>query len=124
MSIKFALLDDLRRAAARLAEVLKLEKTDVVRDSAIKRFELCFDLAWKCIQIQARTEGIECNSPRSCLKVAFQIKLVDYDETWLKMLDDRNLSVHAYKEKYADEIYGRLPLYAEMLTRLVGILSK
>lgn len=111
---------DFQRAAARLAEVLNLEKTDIVRDSAIKRFELCFDLAWKCIQAYARREGIECHSPRSCLKTAFQLKLIDYDDNWLKMLDDRNLAVHTYKEKYADDIFSRLSLYSSMLTNFVN----
>jgi len=35
MSIKFALLEDFQRAADRLKDVLRLEKTDVTRDSAI-----------------------------------------------------------------------------------------
>jgi len=124
MSTDFPLLGDFQRAASRLEEVLNLEKTDIVRDSAIKRFELCFDLAWKCIQAYARREGIECHSPRSCLKTAFQLQLIDYDDNWLKMLDDRNLAVHTYKEKYADEIYGRLSLYSGMLSDLVNRLCK
>jgi len=109
------LLEDLKNSIARLQEAISLEKTEIVRDSAIKRFELCFDLAWKCIKSFARREGIECNSPRSCLKVAFQLNLISYDENWLKMLDDRNLTAHIYKEKYAEEIYSRLSLYAGLL---------
>jgi nucleotidyltransferase substrate binding protein (TIGR01987 family) len=123
MSTKLALLEDFRRATVRLAEVLNVEKTEIIRDSAIKRFELCFDLAWKCIQAYARREGLECHSPRSCLKTAFQINLIEYNDNWLKMLDDRNLSVHTYKEKYAEEIYGRLSLYSGMLSDLVNKVS-
>jgi nucleotidyltransferase substrate binding protein (TIGR01987 family) len=124
MSTKLALLEDFRRAVARLEEALSLERTDIIRDSAIKRFELCFDLAWKCLQAYARREGLECHSPRSCLKTAFQLNLIDYDDNWLKMLDDRNLSVHTYKEKYAEEIYGRLSVYSGMLEQLANNLSK
>jgi nucleotidyltransferase substrate binding protein (TIGR01987 family) len=112
------LLEDFKKTIARLEEAVSLEKTEIVRDSAIKRFELCFDLAWKCIKFYARREGIECNSPRNCLKVAFQLNLIPYDENWLKMLDDRNLSVHIYKEKYAEEVYSRLSLYAGLLKEL------
>jgi nucleotidyltransferase substrate binding protein (TIGR01987 family) len=118
MSTRIPLVDDFRRAVVRLREVLKLERTDIIRDSGIKRFELCFDLAWKSIQAFARIEGVECHSPRSCLKTAFQLKLIENDETWLKMLDDRNLAVHTYKEKYANEIYGRLSLYISLLDGL------
>lgn len=123
MSIRLNLLEDFRRATVRLAEVLNIEKTEVIRDSAIKRFELCFDLAWKCIQAYARREGLECHSPRSCLKTAFQLNLIEYDDNWLKMLDDRNLSVHTYKEKYKNEIYGRLLLYSGMPSDLVNKIS-
>ena len=120
----FHLLEYFKKTIARLEEAMSLEKTGIVRDSAIKRFELCFDLAWKCIKFYARKEGIECNSPRSCLKVAFQLNLISYDENWLKMLDDRNLTVHIYKEKYAEEVYSRLSLYAGLLKELAIKLEK
>lgn len=118
------LLKDFKKTIARLEEAVGLEKTDIVRDSAIKRFELCFDLAWKCIKSYARREGIECNSPRSCLKVAFQLNLISYDENWLKMLDDRNLAVHIYREEYAEELYSRLSLYEGLLKELAIKLEK
>ncbi|MCK4418295.1 HI0074 family nucleotidyltransferase substrate-binding subunit [Candidatus Aerophobetes bacterium] len=120
----FHILEDFKKTIARLEEAMSLEKTGIVRDSAIKRFELCFDLAWKCIKFYAREEGIECNSPRACLKVAFQLNLISYDENWLKMLDDRNLTVHIYKEKYADEVYSHLSLYAGLLKELARKLEK
>ncbi len=118
MLTDFHLLEDFKKTIARLEEAISLEKTEIVRDSAIKRFELCFDLAWKCIKSYARKEGIECNSPRSCLKIAFQLNLIPHDENWLKMLDDRNLTVHIYQEKYAEEVYSRLSLHAGLLKEL------
>lgn len=118
------LLKDFKKTIARLEEAVSLEKTEIVRDSAIKRFELCFDLAWKCIKSYARREGIECNSPRSCLKVAFQLNLISYDENWLKMLDDRNLAVHIYREEYAEKLYSRLSLYEGLLKELAIKLEK
>jgi nucleotidyltransferase substrate binding protein (TIGR01987 family) len=124
MSTDIPILKDFKRTIPRLEEALSLEKTDIVRDSAIKRFELCFDLAWKNIQIFARKEGIECHSPRSCLKTAFQLNLIDYDEDWLKMLEDRNLTVHMYKEKYAEEVFSRLPLYVGLFKELSQNLSE
>jgi len=123
MSISVPLIEDFRRTIGRLDEVLKLPKNDIVRDSAIKRFELCFDLSWNCIQALSRREGLDCQSPRSCLKTAVQLGLIAHNDTWLKMLEDRNLAVHTYKEKYADEIYIRLPNYRALLADLVNKLS-
>lgn len=118
------LFEDFKNAILRLEEVLNLEKTEVVRDAAIKRFELCFDLAWKCIKFYAKQEGLDCFSPKSCFKVAFQLGLIDYDEIWLKMLDDRNLTVHIYKEKYAEEVYTRLFNYTGYFKELINRLRK
>jgi len=118
------ILEDFRRTISRLEEALSLEKTDIVRDSAIKRFEMCFDLAWKNIQIYARNEGVECHSPRGCLKSAFQLNLIDYDERWLEMLEDRNLTVHMYKERYAEEVFARLPKHLDLFKSLAQRLSE
>jgi len=98
-------------------------KAEIVRDSAIKRFELCFDLASKCIQAHARKEGLDCHSPWSCLKTAVQLGLIEHDDTWLKMLDDRNFAVHTYKEKYANEIYGWISSYMSLLAGLAKKLT-
>lgn len=62
----------LTSAITRLREVLAQPEDDVTRDAAIQRFEFCFELAWKAIQERARDEGLDCQSPRSCLKVAFK----------------------------------------------------
>jgi len=100
MSAENPLFTDFGQTVARLEEAVRLKKNGIVRDSAIKRFELCFDLAWKCMQIYARKEGIECRSPRGCLKTAFQLGLLEYDE-----------------------VFARLPRYAGLLARLVANLS-
>lgn len=38
-----SLLEDFKNALSRFEEVLKLEKNEIVRDSAIQRFEIVFD---------------------------------------------------------------------------------
>ena len=124
MSNELPILEIFENIIQRLEESLNLEKTDIIRDSAIKRFELCFNLAWKAIKLYAKNQGIECYSPRQCLKTAFQLKLIDYEENWLKMLDDRNLTVHIYREKYAEQVYSRLSTYLELFKKLLVQLSR
>jgi len=113
------ILEDFKKSIERLEEVLSLEKTNINRDSAIKRFELCFGLCWKVIKNYAAKEGVECNSPRSCFKTAFQLNLISYDEKWMEMIEDRNLTTHIYKEQYANEVYSRLPDYLELFKGLL-----
>lgn len=114
---------DFQKAIGKLDKVLKEKKTEITRDSAIKRFEICFDLAWKAIKIHAQKEGLECYSPRTCFKIAFQLKLIAYDELWLKMVDDRNSTAHLYGENLADIVYKNLPAYLLLFKKLALNLS-
>lgn len=118
------ILENFKKCLGRLEEVLDMEKTDVNRDSAIKRFELCFDLVWKAIKIYAKDQAVECNSPKDCIKTAFQLKLIDYDERWLTIIKDRNLTVHLYQEEFADEVYNRLKQHLELFRNLFYRLEK
>jgi len=99
-----------QRAFSRFREILEKEKNEVTRDSAIKRFEFTFDLAWKTIKaFLEEKKGISISSPKECFREAFRQGLIDYDELWLKMTDWRNEVVHIYKEKLADNLYKKLP---------------
>jgi hypothetical protein len=40
------------------------------------------------------------------------------------MLEDRNLTAHVYKEKYADEIYSRVPQYLDLFKKLIDKLRQ
>lgn len=98
-------------AIDRLEEALSLTTNSVVRDSGIKRFELCFELSWRVIQGFLRDRGLDCRSPRDCFREAFSYGLLDEEEVWVQMLQDRNLSVHTYNEELANQLYPRLPRY-------------
>jgi len=52
------ILKDFQKAIERLEEVLILEETEINRDSAIKRFELCFDFE-KIFIIEVRPRLME-----------------------------------------------------------------
>lgn len=117
------LFQDFQNAVTRLKEVLVIPKSSITRDSAIKRFELCFDLAWKSIKNIAQKEGVECYSPRACLKTGFQLHLIEDEEGWLKIVDERNTSTHLYHEKTADEIFARLPSYVDLFEKLAAQIS-
>jgi len=111
-------------SVARLSEILKEPKTVANRDSAIKRFELTFELAWKSAKVYSGNKGIVCRSPRDCFAEMFRLGLVADDPVWLKMIDDRNLSVHTYNEKLAEEIYARLKGYSRLFGQLNASLRK
>ena len=103
------LVESFKSALRRLEEVMAMERTAVIRDSAIQRFEFTLDLAWKVLKARLQeTKGVVCASPKDCMRQAFQQNILSYDEFWITMVDLRNETVHTYNEKKADQIYDQL----------------
>ena len=50
-------------------------------------------------------DGIEVNSPRSCIRESWKQGLIPDAQEWLEMMEKRNLSPHTYDENAAREIY-------------------
>ena|SRR3989338_10700254 len=98
------------KAIHRFEEILAVEKNDIVRDSAIQRFEFSFELAWKTVkEFLEERKGIIQRSPKDCFREAYRQKLIDHDDSWIAICDMRNYATHAYDEQLADYIYHKLP---------------
>ncbi|GBD34515.1 hypothetical protein HRbin35_00240 [bacterium HR35] len=113
------LLKKFEKSLKRLEEILNKEKNEITRDSAIKRFEICFDLAWKTLKAYLlEYQKVECHSPKSCFRSAYQEGIIDYDDYWLRIIDFRNQTAHIYSEELADKIYQELPKILAYLKKL------
>lgn len=111
---------DFDKSVSNLALILAEPETAIVRDAAIKRFELCYELAWKSIQEACRAEGLEvCKSPKSCFKQAFQQDWIEDERAFLEMIQKRHLTAHTYNENFAREIYTRLKQYPSAFKSLL-----
>jgi nucleotidyltransferase substrate binding protein (TIGR01987 family) len=117
---------EVKAAAARLAEAVAQPESDLIRDAAIQRFEFTFELVWKALKLFLERQGHECGGPRPTLKKAFAEGLIatsDEADVWLQMLEDRNLTSHAYDEALAARIYRNIakdyaPLLGAMAERI------
>jgi nucleotidyltransferase substrate binding protein (TIGR01987 family) len=105
-------------ALDRLETALARPEDDITRDACIQRFEFTFELAWRAIQRRARAEGLECVSPRACLRVAFSLGLLEDDAQWMSMVEDRIRTPHTYDETTARAVYEALPGHARLLREL------
>lgn len=120
-----SVFEDFQNAASRLEQVLGEEKTDIVRDSAIQRFEIAFELAWKTAKaFLEEYHSTKCVSPQNCFREAFRVGLIDYDDEWIQLAKTRNLTVHIYKEELADKVYAQLPKALEKFRELVRKIEK
>ena len=120
MTKETAIIDDFTSALRRFSEILAEPKTAIVRDAAIQRFEFSFDLAWKVLKtVLEEQKGIICTSPNECIREAYQQKFIDYDEKWMSVLKNRNLTAHTYNEKLIEEIFAELPIALELFSTLL-----
>jgi len=101
-------IENYTKALNKLIEGINQANDELDRDGVLQRFEFTFELFWKTLKLILKYEGFECRSPRSCIKEAFEKDYIVDSETFLDMLEDRNLSSHVYDEKISLEIYERI----------------
>lgn len=97
--------DDYARAVTRLGEACAEPFSDLLRDSVIKRFEFCWELAWKMLKAWLEHGGVETNNPRDTFREALLQGLIQNGNLWSDMQKMRNLTSHTYDEALADEVY-------------------
>lgn len=117
-------IDALGKALSRLDESLSFDLSQpLVVDACIQRFEFCIELTWKTLKKCLAVEGIETNTPRESVQLAYSVRWINDETAWLSMLKDRNLTSHTYKEDLALEIYHRLPNHFEAMHSLYLLLN-
>ena len=103
-------IDALGKALSRLDESLSFDLSQpLVVDACIQRFEFCIELTWKTLKKCLAVEGIEANTPRESVQLAYSVHWINDETAWLSMLKDRVLTSQTYKDDLALEIYRRSP---------------
>ncbi|MDX2073545.1 MAG: HI0074 family nucleotidyltransferase substrate-binding subunit [Alphaproteobacteria bacterium] len=103
-------------AIARLGEALEQSagapSGSLMIDGTIQRFEFSIETTWKLLRKILQTEKVEDTlTPKQIMVKAYGYGLIDEEDVWLAMLDDRNLTSHTYRQKLANEIYARIQKY-------------
>ena len=103
----------------RTAAATAPDEAGLYLDATIQRFEFSFELSWKLLRAVLSYDGIETSSPRGSIRESWKQGWIDAGETWLDMLEKRNLSAHTYQEATAQEIYRNIKGdYIDLLTAL------
>lgn len=94
------------RALKYLEQALNIPQPDIIQKAGlIQFFEMSFELAWNVLKDYLEEQGfVDIRSPRSALKKAFETGLIEDGHGWMKLLDDRNITSHAYDETTVDMI--------------------
>jgi len=121
-------LADAFRALSTFEKVVGLsEPTDIERDAAIQRFEYTFEMTWKAAQAYLTDQGLpDVVSPRSAIRASFKAGMFDEEtaEKIMQLVDDRNLTVHTYKEEFAMKLYQHLAGHAALLRQWLTEIQK
>jgi nucleotidyltransferase substrate binding protein (TIGR01987 family) len=101
------------KALNRLNEVLDLYREEphntIYQDALIKRHEFTWELAWKTLYEYMNEAGIEVmKATKPTLKQAFRIDLIQSQDIWQDMAEDRNFGVHRYDESEAKALAQRI----------------
>lgn len=101
-------LEDYERVVKHLESAVKKAADELEIDGTIKRFELCYELSWKLIKVYLEDFGIICKNPRESFKAAVLNDLIDNENVWMDMLEDRNRLVHTYNLEESREIFDNI----------------
>lgn len=123
-------VNNFEKALARLNDVIgkkssfyEQELEDVYTDVVVKRFEFTFEMSWKAIKRVLAMVGLDDkNNPRQCFKAAFSQGYVKDENTWLDMIEMRNLSAHTYDSDEIREIVQKIEAYSAAFNDLAKAL--
>lgn len=109
-------------------EISEFENTiskDIIRDSMLQRFKICYELAWKTLRDYLTYLGFSVYStPLDVFKTAYQNRLIDNQEIWLSMIEDRDMYSHEYDDYYFEEIAYRIKKdYIIEFSNLINVIS-
>lgn len=106
---------------------LDQEDYKIIRDSLIKRFEYTFEAFWQLLkQLLEDSYDIKTTGTRNIFREALRISLITEPELeiLLKMVLDRNETVHAYREQIAQDISQDIPIYFKTMSSIMLRLKK
>ncbi len=94
-------------SAVKLAKKRKL--SDLEEQGLIQAFEYTHELSWNVLKDYLTRDGIQnLFGSVTVTREAFKLGLIKDGEVWMKMIKDRNETVHAYDEKKVDAIFERV----------------
>jgi nucleotidyltransferase substrate binding protein (TIGR01987 family) len=95
-------------------------EADAIKNGQALKFGYSMELFWKVIKsFMYEVHGIECNSPKLCIKSFFQNSSLtenDYQKL-IEMVNQRNELAHIYNEQTFEEIWKALPSNLEIMLR-------
>ncbi len=82
------------------------ELSELEKQGVIKAFEYTHEMAWKTLKDFLEHRGNkDLYGSKDATRKAFSFDLIEDGDIWMKMIEDRNETVHSYSEAVLDKIY-------------------
>lgn len=96
---------------------------DGLENGKAQKFEYTLELCWKAVKAALKEqEGIDEASPKKVIKAYYLGGNLTEDDylALIQAIDDRNKLSHIYAAEEFRAILARLPLYAELMNRVLA----
>ncbi|MCH5185342.1 MAG: nucleotidyltransferase substrate binding protein [Oscillospiraceae bacterium] len=105
--------DNFCKSFANLKEGSMLEEpyTIVEQTGIVGLFEICFEQSWKLMKEILEKHGRfeeKIGSPRAIIKIAYQCGMINNCESWIELLESRNILAHSYSDEQALYVIRKL----------------
>ena len=102
------------------------ELSDLEKQGLIQGFEYTHELAWKVMADYFKAKGeLNIHGSRDTTRLAFKYELIADGEIWMKMVDDRNMCSHTYKEEVMEDILANiLESYVRAFQEFLSVMRK
>jgi nucleotidyltransferase substrate binding protein (TIGR01987 family) len=120
-------VDSFEKALAIRLDSMNDTEKDAIRNGQALKFGFSVEFLWKTIKdFLFEVHGIECNSPKSCLKSFFQnsdLTETDY-QNLMVMINYRNELSHMYDQRTFEKIWNSLPSHQELILKCISEIER
>jgi nucleotidyltransferase substrate binding protein (TIGR01987 family) len=111
-------LNKFEDAVDRRDEFKKEGFEDIYLDLIVKRFEFTYEMSWKALKRYLDFLGVDVKNPRETFKEAYAQEIIDDENVWLDMIEQRNLTSHVYDEYQISEILNKTEIFKKAFLEL------
>lgn len=107
------------------SELIKNPNNELMQMAIIQAFEFNYELGWKTLRDYLKYSGHVIKLARDTIKEAYANNIIQNGQDWIDMIEDRNLTSHAYSQKIADKVvnnilYKYVPAFEQLNIYLKG----
>lgn len=95
----------------------------------IQAFEFTHELAWNVLKDYLQDQGNQnVKGSKDATREAFKVELITDGEQWMAMIQSRNISLHTYDDRTAEQLANVIvqyyyPLFVALKTEMEKYLS-